>query len=393
MTQDAFPPDSSVSKSSVSELAAQEATPVPLSAYARAGVDIDAGHRAVALMKGAVARTHGPQVLGGLGGFGGLFRADFGAMRDPVLVASTDGVGTKTKIASRAGQYGGLGADIVNHCVNDILVQGARPLFFLDYVAMGKLIPEHVAAFVTGAAQACEAIGVALLGGETAEMPGVYVEGELDIVGTVVGVVDRAELITGERLEAGDVVIALPSSGLHTNGYSLARAALGGLDWQAPDAELGEGPNQQSLQDALLVPHRCYLAAYQSLAAAELDVRAMSHITGGGLIDNPPRVLPGELGLRFDLDTYTLPPLFTRIIQRSGTLGREAYRALNMGVGFLFMLPPAQATRALDVLRGAGESPWVIGEVVPHENSAHDRVELLNLPAVLTAPEPGGALL
>ncbi len=388
MTQDAFPPDSSVSKSSVSELAAQEATPVPLSAYARAGVDIDAGHRAVALMKGAVARTHGPQVLGGLGGFGGLFRADFGTMRDPVLVASTDGVGTKTKIASRAGQYGGLGADIVNHCVNDILVQGARPLFFLDYVAMGKLIPEQVAAFVTGAAQACEAIGVALLGGETAEMPGVYVEGELDIVGTVVGVVDRAELITGERLEAGDVVIALPSSGLHTNGYSLARAALDGLDWQAPDAELGG-----SLQDALLAAHRCYLAAYQALAAAGLDVRAMSHITGGGLIDNPPRVLPGELNLRFDLGTYTLPPLFERIVQRAGVRGREAYQALNMGVGFLFMLPPAQATRALDVLRGAGESPWVIGEVVAGAGAQQERVELLNLPAVLMAPGPDGAPL
>ena len=229
---------------------------------------------------------------------------------------------------------------------------------------------------------------MALLGGETAEMPGVYVEGELDIVGTVVGVVDRAELITGERLEAGDVVIALPSSGLHTNGYSLARAALDDLDWQAPDAELGG-----SLQDALLAAHRCYLAAYQALAAAGLDVRAMSHITGGGLIDNPPRVLPGELNLRFDLGTYTLPPLFERIVQRLGVRGREAYQALNMGVGFLFMLPPAQVTRALDVLRGAGESPWVIGEVVVEADQAaganQERVELLNLPAVLMAPGPG----
>lgn len=363
--------------------APSDAPAAPLSAYARAGVDIDAGHRAVALMKDAVARTHGPQVLGGLGGFGGLFRADFGAMTDPVLVASTDGVGTKTKVASRAGQYGGLGADIVNHCVNDILVQGARPLFFLDYVAMGKLIPEQVAAFVSGAAGACEEMGVALLGGETAEMPGVYVEGELDIVGTIVGVVDRAGLITGERLEAGDVVIALPSSGLHTNGYSLARAALDGLDWQAHDAELG-----RSLQDALLIPHRSYLAAYRALAAAGLDVRAMSHITGGGLIDNPPRVLPEGLGLRFDLGSYVLPPLFERIVRRSGILGREAYRALNMGVGFLFMLPPAQATRALEVLRGADESPWVIGEVVAGAGPSQDRVELLNLPAAL-----GGAPL
>ncbi|AWN22962.1 phosphoribosylformylglycinamidine cyclo-ligase [Deinococcus irradiatisoli] len=339
------------------------------SAYARAGVDIDAGQRAVALMKSAVARTHGPQVLGGLGGFGGLFRAGFEQLADPVLVASTDGVGTKTKVASRAGQYAGLGADIVNHCVNDILVQGARPLFFLDYVAMGKLVPEHVAAFVGGAAQACEALGVALLGGETAEMPGVYVEGELDIVGTIVGVVDRPALITGERLQAGDVVIALPSSGLHTNGYSLARSALDGLDWQAHDPELG-----LSLQEALLTPHRSYVAAYRALADAGIDVRAMSHITGGGLIDNPPRVLPEGLGLRLDVGSYVLPPLFERIVQRASMSRREGYRALNMGVGFLFMLPREQEGAALEVLRGLNETPWHLGEVVEGAG-----VELLNL--------------
>lgn len=340
------------------------------SAYARAGVDIDAGQRAVALMKGAVARTHGPQVLGGIGGFGGLFRAGFENLSDPVLVASTDGVGTKTKVASRAGRFGGLGADIVNHCVNDILVQGARPLFFLDYVAMGKLIPERVVEFVTGAAAACEALGVALLGGETAEMPGVYVEGELDIVGTIVGVVDRDRLITGERLGAGDAVIALPSVGLHTNGFSLARAALEGLDWEKFDSELGS-----SLQDALLIPHRSYLAAYRALEQAGLDVRAMSHITGGGLIDNPPRVLPEGLGLRFDLGSYAVPPLFEMIVSRSHIDTQEAYRALNMGVGFVFMLPPGQVEAALEALRGAGEMPWVIGEVV-----AGAGVELRNAP-------------
>ncbi len=175
-------------------------------------------------------------------------------MSDPVLVASTDGVGTKTKVASRAGRYGGLGADIVNHCVNDILVQGARPLFFLDYVAMGKLIPEQVAEVVGGAAAACEALGVALLGGETAEMPGVYLEGELDIVGTIVGVVDRQALITGERLLAGDVVVALPSAGLHTNGFSLARTALDGLDWSAPDAESGPEPARRPADSAPQLP-------------------------------------------------------------------------------------------------------------------------------------------
>ena len=201
------------------------------SAYQQSGVDIEAGHRAVALMKEAVARSQTAPglrgtVLSGLGGFGGLFRPGFAGMTDPVLVASTDGVGTKTRVAALAGQYGGLGHDIVNHCTNDLLVQGARPLFFLDYVAMGRLNPEAVAEVVNGAAEACLKVGAALLGGETAEMPGVYVEGELDIVGTLVGVVDRPALVTGDRLEAGDAVIALPSSGLHTNGYSLARRVL-----------------------------------------------------------------------------------------------------------------------------------------------------------------------
>ena len=329
------------------------------SAYERAGVSIDAGHRAVHLMKDAVARTHTPNVLGGLGGFGGLFRAAFGHMEDPVLVASTDGVGTKTKVAVRTGRFGGLGGDIVNHCVNDILVQGARPLFFLDYVAMGKLSPERVAEVVTGAAQACEALGVALLGGETAEMPGVYVEGELDIVGTIVGVVDRPALITGARIEAGDTVIALPSSGLHTNGFSLARMALDDLDWN----EAREDLHGQTLADLLPVPHRSYLPAFDALQAASVDVRGMAHITGGGLIDNPPRVFPAGIGMQVDTGSWTVPPVFELIVARAGVERHEAFRALNMGVGFLFILPAAQQTAALDALRAAGEQPWVIGQM------------------------------
>ena len=329
-------------------------------AYRRAGVDIDAGHRAVALMKGAVARTHTPQVLGGLGGFGGLFRAEFAGMTEPVLVASTDGVGTKTKVAVRTGRYGGLGADIVNHCVNDILVQGARPLFFLDYVAMGRLSPEKVAEIVTGAAGACEALGVALLGGETAEMPGVYVEGELDIVGTIVGVVDRPRLIDGRRIEPGDAVVALPSSGLHTNGFSLARLALDDLDWEEARDDLGG----QSLAEVLPVPHRSYLPAFAALEAAGVDVRGMAHITGGGLVDNPPRVFPQGVGMHIDTGSWTVPPVFELIVARSGAGRHEAFRALNMGVGFLFILPAAQRESALAALRAAGESPWVIGEMV-----------------------------
>ena len=330
-------------------------------AYERAGVSIDAGQRAVALMRDAVARTHTPAVLGGLGGFGGLFRAAFGDVGDPVLVASTDGVGTKTKVAVRTGRFAGLGADIVNHCVNDILVQGARPLFFLDYVAMGRLLPERVAEVVTGAARACEALGVALLGGETAEMPGVYVEGELDIVGTIVGVVDRPRLIDGSRIEPGDAVIALPSTGLHTNGYSLARLALDGLDWQEPRADLGG----ERLEDLLTAPHRAYLGAFGALTGAGADVRGMAHITGGGLIDNPPRVFPSGVGMRVDTASWTVPPLFELIVRRASVERQEAFRALNMGVGFLFIVPAAGREAARAALRAAGESPWVIGEMVP----------------------------
>ncbi|GHF73542.1 phosphoribosylformylglycinamidine cyclo-ligase [Deinococcus ficus] len=330
------------------------------SAYERAGVSIEAGHRAVNLMKGAVARTHGPQVLGGIGGFGGLFRPEFTGMTDPVLVASTDGVGTKTKVASRVGRYGGLGADIVNHCVNDILVQGARPLFFLDYVAMGKLSPELVADVVTGAAQACEALGVALLGGETAEMPGVYVEGELDIVGTIVGVVDRPKLIDGTRIQAGDRVIALPSAGLHTNGYSLARMALDGLDWNEARSDL----NGERLADLLTVPHRAYVPAFDALEAAGVDVRGMAHITGGGLVDNPPRVFPAGIGMQVDTASWTVPPVFELIVKQAQVDRHEAFRALNMGVGFLFIVPAAQEAHALAALSAAGQQPWVIGEMI-----------------------------
>jgi len=340
----------------------EEAAPAG-SAYERAGVSIDAGQRAVALMRDSVARTHTPAVLGGLGGFGGLFRAEFGDMQDPVLVASTDGVGTKTKVAVRTGRYAGLGADIVNHCVNDILVQGARPLFFLDYVAMGRLLPERAAEIVTGAAGACEALGVALLGGETAEMPGVYVEGELDIVGTVVGVVNRSRLIDGSRIQPGDAVIALPSSGLHTNGYSLARLALDGLDWEEARADLGG----ERLGDLLTVPHRAYPGAFAALTSAGVDVRGMAHITGGGLVDNPPRVFPPGMGMRVDLGSWTVPPLFELIVREAGVERHEAFRALNMGVGFLLIVPLEQQEAALSALRVAGEAPWVIGEMIAGE--------------------------
>ncbi len=383
MANDNHHPDSqnappAPSRSADSEVASS-APDQDLSAYQQSGVDIAAGHRAVALMKDAVGRTQTSpglrgEVLSGMGGFGGLFRPGFAGMADPVLVASTDGVGTKTKVAALAGVYAGLGHDIVNHCTNDLLVQGARPLFFLDYIAMGTLLPEAVAEFVNGAAEACLAVGAALLGGETAEMPGVYVSGELDIVGTLVGVVDRPALVTGERLQVGDVVIALPSSGLHTNGYSLARRVLDGLDWNEERPEFsGTGPNGigpngtgsgGTLRDALLVPHRCYLPAFEALLASGTDVRGMSHITGGGLIDNPPRIFPEGLGMAVDLGSWTVPPLFRLIVERGAVSSHDAFHALNMGVGFLFMVPASQQAQALAALRSAGEQPWVIGQMV-----------------------------
>lgn len=331
------------------------------SAYKRAGVDIEAGHRAVELMKGAVRRTHGPAVLGGLGGFGGLFRPDFTGVQEPVLVASTDSVGTKTTVAARFGRYAGLGHDIVNHCANDILVQGARPLFFLDYIAMGRLVPEHAAAFVTGAAEACQALGAALLGGETAELPGVYVEGELDLVGTIVGLVDRPKLIDGSGIRVGDAVIGLPSSGLHTNGFSLARAALHDLNWDEARADL----DGATIADALLAPHRAYGPAFDALTGAGVEVRGMAHITGGGLIDNPPRVFPAGLGMEITEGSWPVLPIFELIVREGRVSSHDAYHALNMGLGFLFIVPGEQAPQAQVALTAAGEAPYLIGRMAP----------------------------
>lgn len=335
------------------------------SAYKDAGVDIDAGHRAVELMKAAVERTHGPRVLGGLGSFGGLFDLSFAKdMEAPILVGSTDGVGTKTKVAAAVGRYAGVGADIVNHCIDDILVQGAEPLFFFDYIASSTLDPEMVATVVSGAARACEAAGCALLGGETAEMPGVYAPGEFDLVGTIVGIVDRPRLITGARIAAGDRVLALPSVGLHTNGFSLARRALAGRDWEAPVEQL----QGRSLADALLVPHKSYLAEVRALWAAGIDIRGLAHITGGGLVDNPPRVLPDGLAFRLRRASWSFPPIF-RLIQEGGNVSDdEMLRVFNCGIGMLVVVPEDQVDRAADALDEAGTAPVRIGDVVARDS-------------------------
>ena len=330
-----------------------------LSSYAAAGVDIDEGARSVDLMRTAVERTHGPEVIAGVGSFGGAFSAaGLLAMADPVLVASTDGVGTKVELAARAGRFGGIGADLVNHCINDVLVQGARPLFFLDYVAAARLDAEVVAEVVASMARACAVADCALLGGETAEMPGVYHDGALDIAGTLVGVVERDRLLPRPDIAPGDVLIGLASSGLHTNGFSLVRALI---DWVP--LEVHPAGFDRSLGEALLEPHRSYLDVIGPLLLALPEaIKALVHITGGGLVDNLPRVLPPRCGAEIDLGSWPPGPLFGFLADLAHGLDRvELYRTLNMGIGMVVVAAPDAAER----IRAAIDEPsWVIGRVV-----------------------------
>jgi phosphoribosylformylglycinamidine cyclo-ligase len=331
------------------------------SAYARAGVDILAGQQATELMKESVRATYGPEVLAGLGAFGGLYDADnLKKMSSPVLVASTDGVGTKTKVASRMGRWDTVGQDIVNHCINDILVQGARPLFFLDYVASSRLDPEEIALVVHGVATACREAGCALLGGETAEMPGVYQEGEFDLVGTVVGVVEKNRILDGSNIAVGDTILGLPSTGLHTNGYSLARQVLDGFDWQTRHPELG-----CSIGEALLAVHRSYLQPVQQLWNAGVTVRGLAHITGGGIVDNLPRILSDGVGAVIQRGSWPEPPIFS-LIQSEGKIpDEEMFHVFNMGLGMLVIVSPEQKELAQVTLK---DEVFVVGEVVSGEN-------------------------
>nr|MBF6589565.1 phosphoribosylformylglycinamidine cyclo-ligase [Ktedonobacterales bacterium] len=304
--------------------AAQDAAP---SAYAHAGVNLEAADHAKRLMRDAARATHGPEVLAGLGGFGGLYALGGLALRDPILVSSIDGVGTKLKLAFALDRHESVGADLVAHCVNDILVCGARPLFFLDYLALGTMDAERAAAVVRGVAAGCRAAGCALIGGETAAMPGFYAPGEYDLAGCVVGVVERERLVTGAAIQEGDAVVGLPSAGLHTNGYALARRIFAEWDLRASVPELG-----RSLGDELLAPHRCYLDAVRPLLDADL-VTGMAHITGGGLVDNLPRVLPDGLAVRLDARAWVMPPIF-RLLQREGAVSwAEMRRVFNLGLG------------------------------------------------------------
>ncbi|HLD92739.1 MAG TPA: phosphoribosylamine--glycine ligase [Anaerolineales bacterium] len=327
------------------------------SAYAESGVSIDAGNRAVNRMKSAVQSTHSPDVLAGIGSFSGLFDASIlKAMTSPVLVASTDGVGTKVKLAAAVGRYRGIGHDIVNHCVNDILVQGGRPLFFMDYFAASKLDPEQVAEVVTGIAEACNEAGMALLGGETAEMPGVYCAEEFDVAATIVGIVERDAIMPRPNIHAGDVLIGLTSSGPHTNGYSLIRKAFADTPLNTVYPELG-----CSLTDALLAPHRSYLSALYPLLP---NIKALAHITGGGFVENIPRVLPENLDAMIHPGSWPVPPLWNLIQQKGKVHPEEMFRVFNLGIGMIAIIDKSYAAEFQESI---SDATFIIGELLEGE--------------------------
>jgi phosphoribosylformylglycinamidine cyclo-ligase len=324
--------------------------------YEAAGVSIERGEQSVDLMRPAVEKTHGPEVLGAPGGFAGLYALT--GYRDPVLASTIDGVGTKVLVAREVGRYGSLGADIVNHCANDVLTTCARPLFFLDYVASGRLDPEAVAGIVSGAAEACERLGVALIGGETAEMPSIYGQGDFEIVGVCVGACERSEVVGGERVRPGDTVLGLASSGLHTNGYTLARKVLADAGVSYDDVPEGL---DRSIGEIYLAPHRAYVREVEALRGA-VEVRGMVHVTGGGLVGNLPREL-GGLGARLDAGSWEEPAVFGLIRSLGGVPESEMRGVFNLGVGFCAVVPSEEAAAGLEALHEAGCDAWRIGEV------------------------------
>jgi phosphoribosylformylglycinamidine cyclo-ligase len=320
----------------------------PQKAYAAAGVDVDLGNRVKRGIQALVQGTHGPEVLGRIGGFGGLFRPDFRGLKDPVLVASTDGVGTKLKLAFATGRHDTVGQDLVNHCIDDIAVIGARPLFFLDYIGAEKLEPPVFRQLLKGFAKACRAGGCALIGGETAQLPGMYHPGEYDLAGTIVGVVDRPRLLDGSKIRPGDVILGLPANGLHTNGYTLARKILFDQMGLSLDARL---PGLKgTLADELLRIHRNYQPLLAALPAGL--VKGLAHITGGGLVDNLPRVLPPTCDAVIDCSAWPVPPLFGHL-QRGGQVDRaEMYQVFNMGIGMAVIIAEKHATAVQKKTRG-----------------------------------------
>lgn len=313
--------------------------------YKEAGVNIDAGNEAVRRIKSVVRETYNGQVLGELGSFGGLYAFPTQDFREPILVSSTDGVGTKLKIAFAMKQYDTVGQDLVNHCVNDILVQGARPLFFLDYIGTGVLKPEVIEAVVTGFARACKENGCALIGGETAEMPGLYNDGEFDLAGTIIGVVERELLITGATIKPGDIVLGLPSAGLHTNGYSLARKICFDTLKLKPTDYINEINNTIGFE--LLTPHRSYFHQIYPLITNKL-IKGLAHITGGGFYDNIPRILPAGCGVEIKKGSWPVLPIFKFLQQAASIPDQEAYRVFNMGIGMVLICDPDVSSRIMD---------------------------------------------
>ena len=338
-----------------------------MSDYKAAGVDIDAGNETVRRIRSLARSTFTPGVLSDIGSFGGLFRLDRDRYREPVLVSSADGVGTKLKIAFMTGRHDTVGGDLVNHCVNDILVQGAEPLFFLDSLATGRLLPAVAEQVVSGVARACRANGCALIGGETAEMPGFYADGEYDIAGFIVGIVEQAKLIDGRSVTPGDVLIGLPSAGLHTNGFSLARHVLfDRAGWKHDTAveELGT-----TIGEALLAPHRSYLPFVRPLLDRGV-LKGLAHITGGGITENVPRTLPVGCAAVIDLETWPVPPLF-RLLEKHGAIPpTEMFRAFNMGLGLVLVCAADDTDRVIDLVTEAGEpNAFRVGTVVAGERS------------------------
>lgn len=337
--------------------------------YRDAGVDIDEADRAVASIKKSAQATFTRGVLSGIGSFGAMYQ--LAGFRKPVLVSSADGVGTKLKVAFLTGRHDTVGEDLVNHCVNDIAVQGAQPLFFLDYFAVGKLDADVAASVVQGIARGCSNNGCALIGGETAEMPGMYTAGEYDLAGFIVGGAERTELLTGKSIRAGDVLLALPSTGLHTNGYSLARKLLFDVAGYGPRTMLPEVG--ATVADALLAVHRSYLKPIRALMDKKL-LRGAAHITGGGITDNTPRMLPKGLAVEIDTNAWQIPPLF-EALRRIGNIPVEDYRrTFNLGAGMIFAVPARGAARAEAVLERLGETPFRIGKVVAQKRG-RPRVE------------------
>jgi phosphoribosylformylglycinamidine cyclo-ligase len=333
--------------------------------YKASGVDIDAGNETVRRIRSLARSTFTPGVLSDIGSFGGLFGVDAGRYKDLVLVASADGVGTKLKVAFLARRHDTVGADLVNHCVNDILVQGAEPLFFLDYLSTGKLSPDVAESIISGMAGACRDNNCALLGGETAEMPGFYNDGEYDLAGFIVGAVDRTRLINGRAIAIGDVLVGVPSSGLHTNGYSLARRIV--FDTLKLDVGSYVSELQMTVADALLEPHRSYLPIVQPLLAAT-RIKGMAHITGGGITDNLPRILPHGTAAVIDASSWTVPPLFTWLRRAGDVPIDDMMRTFNMGIGLVIVVASDQAEPLISELAArGGRDARIIGEVVAGE--------------------------